>query len=105
MRFKEFEPLQAAAAFGLALGVALSLPVGVTIVLATALAYASGFGLTMWPFLRSGAGFWPTLSPVFMVEAVSIGVVGGVMTAVDHITGGWGSVGKWVGLRWLMRFS
>jgi hypothetical protein len=37
---------------GLAMGVALSLPVGVTVILASTLAYASGFGLTMWPYFE-----------------------------------------------------
>lgn len=58
---------------GLALGVVLSLPSGVTVVLATVLAYASGFGLTMWPLLRSGMGFRTALRTVFIGEAVSIG--------------------------------
>jgi len=75
---------------GLAIGVALSLRVGVTLVLATALAYASGFGLTMWPLLRRGMGLWPALSTVFIGEAVSIGVMEVAMNAVDYAMGGIG---------------
>ena len=75
---------------GLAIGVALSLRVGVTLVLATALAYASGFGLTMWPLLRRGMCLWPALSTVFIGEAVSIGVMEVAMNAVDYAMGGIG---------------
>lgn len=73
---------------GLAIGVALSLPVGVTVILASALAYASGFGLTMWPLLRSGMTFWPALATVFIGEAVSIGVMEVAMNTVDYAMGG-----------------
>jgi hypothetical protein len=73
---------------GLAMGVALSLPVGVTVILASALAYASGFGLTMWPLLRSGMTFWPALTTVFIGEAVSIGVMEVAMNVVDYAMGG-----------------
>jgi len=75
---------------GLAMGVVLSLAVGVTVVLATALAYASGFGLTMWPLLRRGLSFWPALGTVFIGEAVSIGVMEAVMNIVDYVMGGMG---------------
>ena len=75
---------------GLAVGVALSLPRGVTAVLATLLAYVSGFGLTIWPLLRSGMSFRPALSTVFVGEAVSIGVMEIAMNAVDFAMGGMG---------------
>ena len=75
---------------GLAVGIALSLSAGVTAVPATALAYASGFGLTMWPLLRRGMGFRPALSTVFIGEAVSIGVMRIVMNIVGYATGGMG---------------
>ena len=73
---------------GLALGVVLSLSVGSTMVLATLLAYASGFGLTMWPLLRSGMAFVPALRTVFIGEAVSIGAMEVAMNAVDYAMGG-----------------
>jgi hypothetical protein len=73
---------------GLALGVALTLPVQATMVLATALAYTSGFGLTLWPLLRRGMGFRPALSTVFIGEAVSIGVMEIAMNVVDYSLGG-----------------
>ena len=60
---------------GLAIGVTLSLWSGLTVVLATVLAYASGFGLTIWPLLRRGMRLWPALTAVFVGEAVSIGVM------------------------------
>ena len=75
---------------GLAIGVALSLPVGVTVILASALAYASGFALTMWPLLRNGMGFWSALATVFIGEAVSIGVMEVAMNVVDYAMGGMG---------------
>jgi hypothetical protein len=75
---------------GLAIGVTLSLPVGATIILATALAYASGFGLTLWPLLRRGMGFWPALTTVFIGEVVSIGVMEVAMNIVDYAMGGMG---------------
>lgn len=85
---------------GLAIGVALSLPSGVTAVLATVLAYASGFGLTMWPLLRGGLGFWPALSTVFIGEAMSIGVMEAVMNAVDYAMGGMGVKSLYVARYW-----
>jgi len=75
---------------GLAIGVALSLPVGVTAILATALAFVSGFGLTMWPLLRRALAFGAALRIVFIGEAVSIGVMEIVMNAVDYAMGGMG---------------
>jgi hypothetical protein len=75
---------------GLAIGVGLSLPAAVTIFLATVLAYASGFGLTMWPLLRRGTPFWAALNIVFIGEAVSIGVMEAAMNAVDYAMGGMG---------------
>jgi hypothetical protein len=62
----------------------------VTAVLATVLAYASGFGLTIWPLLRSGMAFRPALTTVFVGEAVSIGVMEVAMNAVDFAMGGMG---------------
>ena len=70
------------------MGVALSLPVGVTVILASALAYASGFGLTMWPLLRSGMAFWPAPTSVFTGEAVSVGVMEVAMNVVHCAMGG-----------------
>jgi hypothetical protein len=75
---------------GLAMGVAMSLPVRGTVVLATALAYTSGFALTMWPLLRRGMAFRSALSTVFIGEAVSIGVMEIVMNVVDYSMGGMG---------------
>ena len=75
---------------GLAIGVALSLPRGFTALLATVLAYTSGFGLTIWPVLRSGMSFRPALALVFVGEAVSIGVMEVAMNAVDFAMGGMG---------------
>lgn len=85
---------------GLAIGVAMSLPVRATVVLATALAYASGFGLTMWPLLRRGMALWPALSTVFIGEAVSIGVMEIAMNVVDYALGGMGVKSLFVPRYW-----
>jgi len=85
---------------GLACGVVLSLPSGVTAVLATVLAYASGFGLTIWPLFRRGMGFWPALTTVFVGEAVSIGVMEVAMNAVDFAMGGMGVKSLFVPRYW-----
>jgi Domain of unknown function (DUF4396) len=85
---------------GLAIGVALSLPRGVTIVLATVLAYASGFGLTMWPLLRRGMALWAALSTVFIGEAVSIGAMEVAMNTVDYAMGGMGVKNLFVARYW-----
>ena len=75
---------------GLAIGVALSLPSGLRVVLATVLAYTSGFGLTMWPLLRRGMRLWPAVTTVFVGEVVSIGVMEAAMNTVDYTMGGMG---------------
>jgi hypothetical protein len=75
---------------GLAIGVAFSLPIRGTLVLATALAYASGFGLTLWPLLRRGMQLRRALRMVFIGEAVSIGVMEIAMNTVDYSMGGMG---------------
>ena len=75
---------------GLAVGVAWSLHPAVTVALASALAYGSGFGLTMWPLLRGGMGFPAALGTVFIGEAVSIGVMEIAMNVVDYAMGGMG---------------
>jgi hypothetical protein len=75
---------------GLAIGVALSLPIRDTVILATTLAYTSGFGLTMWPLLRRGMGLWAALRTVFIGEAVSIGVMEITMNTIDYAMGGMG---------------
>jgi uncharacterized RDD family membrane protein YckC len=85
---------------GLAIGVALSLPLAITAVLATVLAYLSGFGLTLWPLLRGGMGFWPALITVFVGEAVSIGVIEVAMNAVDFAMGGMGVKSLFVPRYW-----
>ena len=85
---------------GLAIGVVLSLPRGVTAVLATALAYVSGFGLTIWPLVRGGMSLRPALSTVFVGEAVSIGVMEVAMNVVDFAMGGMGVRSLFVARYW-----
>ncbi len=73
---------------GLAIGVGLALPPMTTMILATVLAYLSGFGLTLWPLLRRGMHFGAALRTVFVGEAVSIGVMEIAMNFVDWQMGG-----------------
>jgi hypothetical protein len=73
---------------GLALGILLSLPPPATMVLATVLAYVTGFALTLWPLLRTGMAFGAALKTVVIGEAVSIGVMEIAMNAVDYGMGG-----------------
>lgn len=73
---------------GLAIGVAFSLHPVATSAVATLLAYASGFALTMLPLLRSRMPFVAALRAVFVGEAVSIGAMEIVMNLVDWQMGG-----------------
>lgn len=57
---------------GLALGTAFGLGNGVTIALATALAFVSGFGLTAWPLLRSGVAPRAALRIALAADSASI---------------------------------
>ena len=76
-------------AAGLAIGVTLGLPAWQTIVLATVLAYLSGFALGVLPVMKSrGAGFWNALRIIWIGEAVSIGIMEIVMNLVDYQMGG-----------------
>ena len=86
---------------GLAIGVIFALPVGATVMLATALAYVSGFALTMWPLLRSGMAFGAALKIVFAGEAVSIGVMEIAMNLVDWQMGGMGVKSLFVARYWI----
>ena len=90
---------------GLAIGVGLGLGVWPTIVLATLLAYASGFTLGVLPVMRAQATtFWKVLKIIWIGEAVSIGVMEVVMNAVDYQMGGMnsGSILSWMFVRGLL---
>lgn len=74
---------------GLTIGVSLGLEPLYTIVLATTLAYISGFTLGVLPVMKSqGQGFWRALKLIWVGEAISIGVMELVMNTVDYHMGG-----------------
>ena len=74
---------------GLAIGVEAGLSTAATIILATTLAYISGFSLGLLPVMKSrGLSLWDAFKLIWVGEAVSIGVMEIVMNAVDYQMGG-----------------
>lgn len=74
---------------GLAIGVEAGLSAAATIILATTLAYISGFALGLLPVMKSrGLSLWEAFKLIWVGEAVSIGVMEIVMNAVDYQMGG-----------------
>lgn len=91
-------------AAGLAIGVSLGLAAWQTIMLATALAYASGMTLGLVPVMKSrGIGLLAALRIIWVGEVVSIGVMEIVMNVVDYQMGGMGapSIFSWMFVRGL----
>ena len=90
---------------GLAIGVELGLGAWRTAILATLLAYLSGFTLGVVPVMRrQGLGFGAALRLIWIGEAVSIGVMELVMNLVDWRMGGMnsGSALSWMFWRGLI---
>lgn len=74
---------------GLTIGVTAGLGVWPTMLLATALGYATGFMLCVTPVMRAeGVGFFTAFRIIWFGEAISIGVMEIVMNAVDYHFGG-----------------
>lgn len=74
---------------GLAIGVSLGLEPLYTIILATTLAYISGFALGVLPVMKAqGLSFGAALKAIWIGEAISIGVMEIVMNTVDYHMGG-----------------
>lgn len=57
---------------GMAIGAELGLGNGATIILATILAFLSGYALSTLPLVRKGLGFFAALSLVFAADSLSI---------------------------------
>lgn len=77
---------------GLAIGVSLGIGVWPTIILATTLAYISGFTLGVLPVMRrEHKTFIEALKLIWIGEAVSIGVMEIAMNAADYSMGGMNS--------------
>ena len=74
---------------GLMIGVSLGLEVWPTIILATALAYATGMTLGLLPVMKNrNVGMLQALRIIWIGEVVSIGVMEAVMNFVDYQMGG-----------------
>ena len=73
---------------GLAIGVSLGIGVWPTMILATVLAYASGFSLGLLPLVRRGMSFAQALRTIWLGEAISIGVMEIAMNTADFHMGG-----------------
>ena len=90
---------------GLAIGVELGIGAWPTVILATLLAYLSGFALGVVPVMRrQGLSFGAALKLIWIGEAVSIGVMELVMNFVDWRMGGMssGSALSWMFWRGLL---
>lgn len=72
----------------MAIGTALGLGVWPTIILATALAFASGYALTLIPFVRHGIPLMTALKTVWLGELVSISAMEVAMNFTDYHLGG-----------------
>jgi hypothetical protein len=74
---------------GLAIGIEAGMSTTATIVLATTLAYISGFTLGLLPVMTGrGLSLLAALKLIWLGEAISIGVMEIVMNAVDYQMGG-----------------
>jgi hypothetical protein len=74
---------------GLMIAVTLGLSVWPTVILATSLAYLSGFTLGLVPVMRDrGKTFREALKIIWLGEVISIGVMEIGMNAVDYQLGG-----------------
>src|ERR1700754_5155850 len=74
---------------GLMLGTTFGLSQITSMIVATALAYAAGFSLAVFPLMRRlGFDFSSTFSAIWIGEGVSIGVMELVMNTIDYHLGG-----------------
>lgn len=74
---------------GLSIGVHFGLGMWPTMILATVLAYISGFILAVPPIMRKqGLSFSQAFKAIWLGEVISIGVMEVVMNGVDYMVGG-----------------
>lgn len=86
---------------GLAIGVEAGLSATATIILATALAYVTGFTLGLLPVMKSrGLSLVEAFRLIWIGEAVSIGVMELVMNWVDYEMGGMAAPTVWSWMFW-----
>ena len=87
---------------GLMIGVSLGIGVWPTIILATTLAYISGFTLGLVPvIIHQGKTFMEALKLIWIGEAISIGVMEIAMNAVDYAVGGMEAGSVFTPMFWL----
>lgn len=87
---------------GLAIGVTLGWSVWPTVILATMLAYISGFTLGLVPVIRrQNKRFLEALRLIWIGEAISIGVMEVVMNLVDYSVGGMQANSVFSGMFWI----
>ncbi len=73
---------------GLVWGVSLGWHPLQTAIVATILAFITGFALTLFPTFKQGLNLGETLKAVWLGETISIGVMEVVMNIVDYLVGG-----------------
>ena len=73
---------------GLTIGVSLGLNPWVTMAMATALSYLSGFLLGLRPLLKTGMSWRAALQAIWLGEVISIGVMELAMNFTDYHLGG-----------------
>ncbi|MBL8276379.1 MAG: DUF4396 domain-containing protein [Pelomonas sp.] len=73
---------------GLAIGVSLGLNPWATMALATALGFASGYTLGLWPLVKQGMTWGQAFKAIWLGETVSIAVMEFAMNFTDYHVGG-----------------
>ena len=73
---------------GLLIGVSLGWHPLQTAIVATVLAFITGFALTLFPAFKQGLSLIQTFKAVWLGELISIGVMEIVMNVVDYLIGG-----------------
>ncbi|MFT4562793.1 MAG: hypothetical protein ACI9BW_002540 [Gammaproteobacteria bacterium] len=87
---------------GLMIAVTIGLSVWPTILLATSLAYLSGFTLGLLPVMRDqNKTVKEALKLIWVGEVISIGVMEIVMNAVDYGVGGMQAASIFTGMFWI----
>lgn len=73
---------------GLAIGVTLGLDPWTTVLLATALGFASGYTLGLWPLVRRGMSWRAAFATLWLGETISIAAMELAMNVTDWHVGG-----------------
>ena len=85
---------------GVAIGVEIGLQPLYTALLATVLAFISGFALTLVPMARAGQSIRESFRIVWLGEVVSISTMEVVMNSVDYMAGGMTAGSIWTSQFW-----